>query len=115
MGRLILFLTIGIVIGLVVGLVYTWVIDPGSGADVSPDSLRAEYKEEYVVMIALAYTTDSNLETARTQLATLKLVNPNQFLADLVDKKTKQGSSPDDLQALRAFAQALSSSSGSTP
>ncbi len=115
MGRVILLLIVGIVIGLTLGLVYTWVIDPLKYIDFSPDSLRADYKEEYVLMIAQTYTNDSSLELAKTRLAALRIANLNQFVADLVDKKLKQGSSPGDLQALLALAQALNNPSESTP
>ena len=115
MSRVILLLIVGILIGLALGLFYTWVIDPVKYFDVSPDTLRHDYKEDYVLMIAQAYTTDSNLELAKTQLAALKIVNSDQFLADLVDKQLKQGSSPDDLGAVLALVQALNNSSESTP
>jgi len=115
MGRIISFLIVGIVIGLTLGLVYTWVIDPVKSVDVSPDSLHADYKEDYVLMIAQTYTNDSNLELAKTRLAALKIADLNQFLADLVDKKLKQGASPDDVQPILALAQALNNSSESTP
>jgi len=106
---------VGIVIGLTLGLVYTWVIDPAMSVEMSPDSLHADYKEDYVLMIAQAYTNDSNLELAKTRLAALKIVDFNQFLTALADKKMKQGASSDDLQPLLALAQALNNSSEATP
>jgi|SRR6266508_6571785 len=115
MSRVILLLIVGIVIGLSFGLVYTWVIDPVKYIDFSPDALRADYKEDYVFMVAQAYTNDSNLELAKSRLAALKIANLNQFLANLTDKKMKQGSSSDDLQALLALGQALNNSLESTP
>jgi len=115
MARIILLLMVGIVIGLTLGLVYTWVIDPAMSVEVSPDSLHADYKADYVLMIAQAYTNDSNLELAKTRLAALKIADLKQFLTDLTDKKMKQGSSPADLQALLTLAQALNTPPNFTP
>jgi hypothetical protein len=107
MGRVILLLIIGILIGLALGLFYTWVIDPVKYVDVSPDSLRADYKEDYVLMIAQAYATDSNLDEAKTKLTTLKIANLDEFVAELANRKLQQGSPLDEIQALLALAQAL--------
>lgn len=114
-----LFLTaafvISAVIGAALGLFYTWTINPVKLVDALPDSLRADYKEEYVLMIAQAYTIDSDIELAKARLAVFKLDNPSRFIADLADKKLKQGVSPDDIQVLLSLVQALSNSAQATP
>jgi len=107
MSRVILLLIVGILIGLALGLFYTWVIDPVKYVDISPDSLRADYKEDYVLMVAQTYATDSNVESAKTSLASLNIANPDQFLEELANKKLQQGASPYEIKALLALAQAL--------
>ena len=54
-------------------------------------------------------------ESAKSRLAALKIANLNQFLTELADKKLKQGSSSNDLQALFTLSQALNNLSESTP
>ncbi len=94
-------------IGLAAGLFYTWVINPVKYTDVSPDTLRADYQADYVVMIARAYTLDANLDLARARLATLKLASPGQFVADIAAQQIAAGAPADDLRALNALATAL--------
>ena len=97
----------GVIIGLAAGLVYTWTINPVKYTDVSPDTLRADYKTDYVVMIAHAYAADANLDLARARLATLKLAGPGQFVADTATQQITAGAPLDDLRALNALATAL--------
>ncbi len=97
----------GVILGLAAGLFYTWVANPVKYTDVSPDTLRADYRADYVVMIARAYTLDSNLDLARARLATLKLASPGQFVADTASQQIAAGALLDDLRALNALATAL--------
>jgi hypothetical protein len=97
----------GIVIGIALGLLYSWQVDPVKYTDMSPDSLHADHKTDYVVMIAQAYVADGNLELARTRLATLNFSNPGQYVADLTTFEIQRGAPLDDLRALSALAAAL--------
>jgi len=97
----------GVILGFAAGLFYTWVVNPVKYVDVSPDTLRADYKADYVVMIARAYAADSNLDLARARLATLKLPGPGQFVADTAAGQIAAGAPLDDLRALNALATAL--------
>ena len=105
----------GVIIGLAAGLFYTWVINPVKYTDVSPDTLRADYKTDYVVMIARAYAADSDLDLARARLATLSLANPGQFVADTATRQIAAGAPLDDLRALNALATALGAVAPSLP
>ena len=42
-------------LGIGLGLLYGWVIDPADFFDLTPDTLRADYKADYVLMTAEAY------------------------------------------------------------
>jgi hypothetical protein len=97
----------GLLIGLAASLFYTWQVNPVKYVDVSPDTLRADYKTDYVVMIAHAYAADSNLDLARARLATLKLAGPGQFVADTAVQQIAAGAPLDDLRALNSLATAL--------
>ncbi len=97
----------GIVIGVALGLLYSWQVDPVKYTDTAPDSLHADHKTDYVVMIAQAYVADGNLELARTRLATLNLSNPGQYVANLTTFEIQRGAPLDDLRALSALAAAL--------
>jgi hypothetical protein len=100
-------LLFGILLGLGLGLFYTWQVNPVTYTDVSPDTLRADYKADYVVMIARAYSLDADLDLARTRLATLKTANPGQFVAGITAQLIITGAPANDLRALNALATAL--------
>ncbi len=100
-------LIVGLALGLALGLVYTWKIDPVKYTDAAPDSLRADYKSDYVLMIAQAYADDSDLDLARARLATLNAPDPTQLVADILAQQTGTGASPGDVDALNTLAAAL--------
>ncbi|MBM4423953.1 MAG: hypothetical protein FJ030_11245 [Chloroflexi bacterium] len=97
----------GAILGIALGLIYSWQINPVKYTDTAPDSLRADYQADYVVMIAQAYSTDGDLDLARARLATLNLVDPGQHVADLAAAQIQRGAALDDLRALSALAAAL--------
>ncbi len=105
----------GLVLGLALALFYTWVISPVQYTDTAPDSLRADYKNDYVVMIARSYATDNNLALARERLTPLKLDNPGQYTADLTADEVKRGAPLADLRALAALATALGAAPPALP
>jgi hypothetical protein len=97
----------GLVLGLALALFYTWVISPVQYTDTGPDSLRADYKNDYVVMVARAYVADGNLDAAKQRLAPLKLDNPGDYAARLTASEIQTGAPLDDLRALSALSTAL--------
>lgn len=100
-------LIVGLALGLALGLVYTWKIDPVKYTDVAPDSLRADYRSDYVLMIAQAYAADTDLDLARARLATLNAPDPIQLVANIVAQQSAAGAPPGDVNALNTLAAAL--------
>jgi len=98
---------VGAVIGLALGLFYTWRVDPVDYVDTAPASLRADHKNDYVLMTAQAYALERNLDLARARLAPLNLANPGQYLADLAAAEIQRGVPLDDLRALSDLTIAL--------
>ena len=107
----ILNIAVGLLIGLALGLFYTWVVNPVQYVDTAPDSLRADHKNDYALMIAQAYAADNDLDLARVRLAALKLDDPGAYLANLTAAEIQRGAPLDDLRALSALTVAL----GATP
>jgi hypothetical protein len=70
MGRWIRFF-IAILVGVGLGLLYGWVISPVEYVDTSPDTLRIDYKTDYVLMVAEAFQGDNDLALALRRLALL--------------------------------------------
>src|SRR3989304_5358378 len=57
-------LVIGLVLGVATGLIYGWIISPVEYINTAPDSLRADYRTDYVLMVAQAYAVEDDLELA---------------------------------------------------
>lgn len=60
-----------IAIGVGFGLLYGWVIEPVKYVDTAPDSLRLDYKTDYVLMVAEAYQVERDLNLAVQRLTLL--------------------------------------------
>jgi len=60
---------------LVLGLFYGWEINPVQFVDTTPASMRADYRADYVLMIAEAFHTDQNADVAIRRLAVLEAVH----------------------------------------
>jgi hypothetical protein len=93
-------LFVGLFIGLLLGVLYGWLIRPVEYVDTAPDSLRADYYSEYVLMVAEAYSTDGDLELARVRLAALGPRPPVNIVVSAIDYGLEHGYSQLDLETL---------------
>ncbi len=57
-----LYLLTGLILGIVAGLVFSLVISPAVYVDTAPSALSATDQDIYRSLIALAYSSDGNLE-----------------------------------------------------
>jgi len=64
-----LIIILSLIAGIAIGLTYGWVLDPVDYFDLTPDTLRADYKADYVLMVAEAYRADPDPARAARQLA----------------------------------------------
>lgn len=74
-GRLIGFI-LAILLGVAGGLMYGWLYYPARISASSPQSLRADYKADFVLMVAELYATDGDLENAVDLLDKIKPADP---------------------------------------
>ena len=79
MSRWILFL-ITIALGFGAGLYYGWRINPVEYGNTTPDSLRLDYKADYVLMIAEAYQAEGDLDLAYNRLSLLGSQPPAEIV-----------------------------------
>jgi hypothetical protein len=80
---IIFFLTIGL--GAAASLYYGWVIDPVEYMDTSPDSLRADYKTDFVLMVSEAYQAENDLTQAIRRLALLGDSTPEESVSKAIN------------------------------
>ena len=106
MSRWLRFLLV-IVIGLGLGLFYAWIIDPVDYVDTTPTTLRADFKADYVLMVAEIYGADDNAEAAVIRLTYLGDKSPVVSVENALIFAVDAGYGPADLRLLRNLADAL--------
>ena len=101
-----LFFILSILIGLAAGLYYGWVVRPVRYTDTSPDTLRQDYKTDFVLMVAEAWEATGDLDMARRYLALLG-GKPEDQVAQALTYAQQVGYAPRDLHRMRSLLQAL--------
>jgi len=102
-----LFFLLSILVGLGIGLLYGWVINPPAYANLTPDTLRADYKADYVLMIAEIYKQDANLPQALRRLSQLEDLPPARVVAGALLTARDLNYAPADLEIMAKLSQDL--------
>ena len=105
-------------LGIGLGLLYGWVIDPVDFVDLSPDTLRADYRADYILMVAEAYQSEDDLDLAARRLAIFGSDPPAGIAAQALQFGPLAGFSPSEMTALEGLVAALRAwqpSSGAAP
>ncbi|MBM3123059.1 MAG: hypothetical protein FJZ97_12885 [Chloroflexi bacterium] len=98
-----------LLVGAAVGLIYGWVVQPVRYVDTAPGSLRADYRTDYVLMVAQAYTAEQDLLTAQVRLASLGPQPPADLVTSALTYAVDHGFTRADLETLNQLAVALRS------
>jgi hypothetical protein len=102
-----------VAVGIGLGLFYGWIIDPVKYVDTTPDSLRIDFKSDYVLMVAEAYNSERDLGLAVSRLALLGTKAPADLVQQAVlfalekDSQGKQHYIDADVALMQALLQAL--------
>ncbi len=111
-GRFLLFL-LSVLVGLGAGLAYGWVFNPPPYRDLPPDTLSADYKADYVLMVAEIYREDGNLALAVRRLSVLSPdLPPARIVAEALLTARDLEYDPIDLETLSNLAQAVQVTGG---
>ena len=100
---------LAIIIGAVLGLAYGWVVNPVKYVDTSPDSLRIDYKSDYVLMVSETYQAEKKLDQAANSLAFLGDGDAATIVHQALLFAQKQGYSDNDLTLMQTLENALRS------
>ncbi|NOY97862.1 MAG: hypothetical protein GXP40_01490 [Chloroflexi bacterium] len=98
---------IATILGLAAGLVYGWNIAPVEYVDTTPDTLRADYRADYVLMVAEVYQTEQNLDLAARRLAILGSEHPSEIAAQALEFAQASAYTESDLNLLQNLSQDL--------
>lgn len=109
------FILLALITGIALGLGYGWYVAPVEYFDLTPDTLRADYKADYVLMTAEAYRTEQDPGLAARRLAVFGSKSPSAIAADGL-AYARQNSFPEsDITLIQELVTALQAWSGITP
>lgn len=106
MARWVRFL-IAILVGLAIGMAYGWLISPVRYIDTSPNTLRIDYKTDYVLMVSETYQSEKDLDQANRRLALLGTSSPVELVAQTIQFAQKAGYTEADVARMQALMSAL--------
>lgn len=110
-----LHLLLALLIGLGLGLVYSWFLSPVTYVDASPAILRADFKDQYRIVIAASYASTHNLDRARVRLQLLGDLDPIGELSAQAQRMLAAGESFDTARPLAQLATDLNQGFASIP
>lgn len=96
-----------VLLGGALGLIYGWVVTPVEYVDTTPNSLRADYKADYVLMVAESYNHNEDLALAVRRLALLGDAAPSERVRDAMIFGAQNGYADSDLDLLSHLASDL--------
>lgn len=92
-------------LGAILGLLYGWVVNPVEYVDTAPDSLRQDFKTDYVLMVAEAYRLERGQESAlgmaARRLALLGDTSPVEMISQAVEFGRQLGYAAADLTLMQ--------------
>lgn len=109
------YLLTGLILGLAFGLLFSLRISPVQYVDTAPEVLRQADKEQYRILIALAYQANGDLGRASERLANLHDSAPEAPLAELAQRMVADNNNIEIARALAQLASALVQPAGATP
>jgi hypothetical protein len=77
-----LYIVIALFAGVGIGIAYGWYVDPADYFDTTPDTLRTDYKADYVLMTAEAYRAEQDPGLAARRLAIFGVKSPSAIAAE---------------------------------
>jgi hypothetical protein len=103
----ILFLALALAAGFGLGLAYSWLISPVTYVNANPALLRADFKDQYRIVIAASYKASHDLARARARLELLSDTDPIGELSAQAQRMTGAGELFEDTQPLAQLASDL--------
>lgn len=100
----IFYIILALLVGLGLGLAYSWLISPVTYVDANPALLRADFKDQYRVVIAASYKASHDLARARARLNLLSDTDPVGELSAQAQRMQGAGESFDTTQPLAQLA-----------
>jgi len=107
-----IFIILVLLAGIAAGLAYGWKIDPVDFYDLTPDTLRADYKADYVLMTAEAYHAEQDPGIAARRLAIFGSQSPTSIAASGLEYARANSFSDSDIALMQELVTALQAWNG---
>lgn len=98
-----------ILIGVAGGVFYGWKVSPVEYTDTAPDTLRIDYKTDYVLMVAEIYHQEGDLAQAALRLGLLGNRGPLETMQQTILWAETHGYNDKDLELMRILYAVLQS------
>ncbi len=102
MARWFLFL-LAILMGAALVVAYAWQINPDEPINAAPESLRIDYKTDYVLMVAEIYHQDGDIDQTLKRLTDLEIGSPLELVDEVIRFAEQEGYKHDDLVKMWAL------------
>jgi hypothetical protein len=103
-----LWASVGIAVGLATGVAIGWWLWPAKYTNTAPSVLRQDYYDDYLMMTAVAYEVEGNLEQAQVRLLSLAPTKPPAApVIELAERLVETGGESEKITRLARLAQAL--------
>lgn len=94
-------------LGVGLGLFYGWVIQPAQVVDVTPASLRADYRNDYVLIVAEAFAGDQDAVLAAERLGILGTDPPDEIVLGALEFARQHSFTAPEVDALQQLLSAM--------
>ena len=96
-------------IGISLGILYAWIISPVRYINTTPTTLRADFKDQYRMLIAASYASTHDLARAKSRLELLGDTDPIQALSAQAQRMLASGQPFGTTQQVAMLAEDLQS------
>lgn len=106
--RRIFWFVVAIAFGLAAGMLFGWMVAPGQAGETTPDTLRADYRTDLVLMTAEIYQQEGDPSAAAARLAEFNSgETPLRAVQQAILASQELGYSRGDIETLARLFEAL--------
>ena len=106
------FIILALLAGTGLGIAYGWYVAPVDYFDTTPDTLRADYQADYVLMTAESYRAEQDPGLAARRLAIFGTKSPSAIAANGLAYARANGFSDSEIVLIQELVTALQAWSG---
>ena len=97
-------MTLALLAGFGLGLAYAWLLSPVTYVDATPALLRADFKDQYRIIISASYAANQDLPRAQARLSLLGDIDPIDALSAQAQRMLASGESFEKARPLAQLA-----------